>query len=76
MMSTLRQKRWRNVLICFLLLNVQRSHVKVQGLLQWRFGIQNILTSYLTCADHKQAYKSWPELSQQLNMWVYLCLTV
>lgn len=60
----------------FLLLTVQRSRVKVQGLLQWRFGIQNIPTSYLTCADHKQAYKSWPELSQQLKMWVYLCLTV
>lgn len=38
-------------------------------------GVQNILTSYLTCADHKQAYKSWPELSQQTDIWVYLRLT-
>lgn len=52
------------------------SPVTAQGLLKWRLGIQNILTSYLTCADHKQAYKSWPELSQQTDIWVYLRLTM
>lgn len=32
------------------------SPVTAEGLLKWRLEIQNILTSYLTCADHKQAW--------------------
>lgn len=52
------------------------SPVTAQALLKWRLVFENTLTSYLTCADHKQAYKSWPELSQQTDIWVYLRLTV
>lgn len=75
-MSTLRQKRWNYLFVWLLVLNVWRNPVTAQGLLKWRLGIQNILTSYLTYADHKLAYDSWPELSQQLDIWVYLHLTV
>lgn len=48
------------------------SPVTAQGLLKRRLRIQNILTSYLTCADHKQAYKSRREQSQQTDIWA-LC---
>lgn len=76
-MSTLRQKGW-NVLV-YLTASCEcaaESPVTAQGRLKWRSEIQNILTSYLICADHKQAYKSWPELSKQTDIWVYLRLTV
>lgn len=56
---------------------VAESPVTAPELLKRRLEIQNIvLTSYLTCADQKQAHKSWPELSQQTDIWVYLCPTV
>lgn len=56
---------------------VAESPVTAQELLKRRLEFQNIvLTSYLTCADQKQAYKSWPELSQQTDIWVYLRPTV
>lgn len=31
-------------------------------------GVQSRLISYLTCADHKEAYNSWYEQSQQLDI--------
>lgn len=52
-----------------------KSPVTAQRLLKWSLQIQNILALYLTRADHKQAYKSWPELSQQMDIWVYLHFT-
>lgn len=48
--------------------------VAAQRLLKWE--VENILASCLTCADCKQAYKSWPELSQQMDIWVCLHLRV